>query len=204
MSGVLTELRKLRPPRQLTASESRRVAEQQAARLLRLGGLYDTADLPVPEELIAHLPRFVVRRYPLSGTISGLTHWDSGRWCIALNSKEALVRQRFSLAHEFAHIVEAPFERYARPELVEPTADYFAACLLMPRSWVKRLWGEGHQDVRDLARRFQVSEVAMNWRLNELRLREASDEQAGALFTRHGRQAETPRRNRRSYERVAA
>jgi hypothetical protein len=183
--GVLTELRKLRPGRRLTLDESLQIAEQQAARLLKVYGLSDVSEAPVPEELIADLPRFVVRRYPLGPTISGLAHWDRGRWCIALNSREPLVRQRFSLAHELGHIVEAPFDRYARAEHVERIADHFAASLLMPRPWVKQLWADGIQTQAELARHFAVSEVAMARRLSELRLGEADDNPV-AVFGRHG------------------
>jgi Zn-dependent peptidase ImmA (M78 family) len=184
-AGVLSELRKLRPNRRLSLDESLRIAEQQANRLLRIYELNDVSDAPVPEELISDLPRFLVRRYPLGTTVSGLAHWDSGRWCIALNSREPLVRQRFSLAHELGHIVESPFDRYARPELVERIADHFAANLLMPKSWVKQLWAQRVQQPSDLAERFHVSEVAMTRRLNELRLDEADD--LGRAFGRHGR-----------------
>jgi Zn-dependent peptidase ImmA (M78 family) len=183
----MTELRKLRPARRLSLDESLYVAERQAARLLSLYDITDVAEAPVPEELIAHLPRFVVRRLALGNTISGLAHWDNGHWCIALNGNEPLVRQRFSLAHELGHVLEAPYDRYARPELVERVADHFAACLLMPRAWVKKLWGEGIQDTGGLARRFDVSTVAMERRLTELRLRSEHDDDRGVLLSRHGR-----------------
>lgn len=184
--GILGALRKLRPDRQLALPEALQVAEQQASRLLQLGDLSAAEDAPVPEELIAHLPRLVVRRYPLGSTVSGLASWDSGRWCIALNSREPVVRQRFSLAHELGHILEAPFDRYAQGEHEERIADHFAACLLMPRTWVKHLWGERMQDQAQLAQHFQVSQVAMARRLTELRLDDTSDE-TQTNPDRHGR-----------------
>ncbi len=184
-SGVLTELRKLRPNRRLSLDESLRVAEQQANRLLRICDLTDVSDAPVPEDLISGLPRFLVRRYPLGASVSGLAHWDRGRWCIALNSREPIVRQRFSLAHELGHVVESPFDRHADPRLVERIADHFAASLLMPRSWVKEAWGHGVQDSAQLAETFFVSEVAMTRRLHDLRLDEPDD--LGRAFGRHGR-----------------
>ena len=48
--------------------------------------------------------------------------------------------------------------------------DYFAACLLMPRPWVKRLWAQGAQDAAVLAATFNVSPAAMNRRLQDLGL----------------------------------
>jgi Zn-dependent peptidase ImmA (M78 family) len=46
--------------------------------------------------------------------------------------------------------------------------DFFAACFLAPRPWVKRLWAQGMQDAGELAAVFNVSPAAMSWRLNEL------------------------------------
>jgi Zn-dependent peptidase ImmA (M78 family) len=51
--------------------------------------------------------------------------------------------------------------------------DYFAACLLMPRPWVKRLWTSGAQDAGQLAATFNVSPAAMDRRLQDLGLVEA-------------------------------
>ena len=184
-ASVLAELRKLRPARQLSLDESLRVAGLQANRLLHLSGLDDANDLPVPEDLITGLPRFVVRRYPLGQSVSGLAHWDRGRWCIALNSREPIVRQRFSLAHELGHILESPFDEYADARFVERIADHFAANLLMPKSWVKQSWGQGLQTSATLAEHFFVSEVAMERRLAELGLDQPND--LGRGFGRHGK-----------------
>lgn len=175
MAGVFTELRKLRPPRELRREEAMRVAEQQALRLLVLRGLASFNDAPVPEELISHLPRVVVRRLELGPGISGLAHWQNGMWCVALNGNEPMVRQRFSLAHELNHILEAPYLRYAVEDDAELVADHFAAALLMPRSWVKQLWSGGEQNSRALARIFDVSEGAMSRRLDVLGLRVSAD-----------------------------
>jgi Zn-dependent peptidase ImmA (M78 family) len=111
---------------------------------------------------------------------SGMTEWVGGRWLITLSDSEPLARRRFTLAHEFAHVVNHAVEDVCFPaygdltakERVERTCDYFAACLLMPRPWVKRLWGEGLREVRVLARRFAVSEEAMRHRLRWLGLTE--------------------------------
>ncbi len=175
MARVFTELRKLRPPRKLSRDEAMCVAEQQALRLLALHRLTSFDDAPVPEELISHLPRIVVRRLELGPTISGLAHWQNGMWCVALNGNEPLVRQRFSLAHELSHILEAPFARYAVDAHTERVADHFAASLLMPRIWVKQLWRSPHQDPRAMAAILEVSEIAMYRRLHALGLHLAAD-----------------------------
>jgi predicted transcriptional regulator len=169
--GVLTSLRLMRPARRLTRIEARRVAERQAARLLRLrGGL----DAPIAEEVISHLYRIEVYRADL-GTLSGVSHWDGVCWRITVNSRHAATRQRFTIGHEFAHIVDAPYQRVVRPEYAEEIADYFATSLLMPKRLVKRLWGAGIQDTPTLARHFNVSVAAMRWRLDELHLGDIAD-----------------------------
>jgi Zn-dependent peptidase ImmA (M78 family) len=168
MSSVLSELRKMRPPRELTRAETLRVAEHQAAKLRKV---QDATDAPVPEEVISELPRIEIERSEL-GRLSGVAHWEDGLWHIAVNRRHARVRQRFSIAHEFHHVLEAPFERWAAGRaLAEEAADYFAACLLMPRPWIKRLWArDGVQDEARLARHCDVSRIAMERRLVELGL----------------------------------
>jgi Zn-dependent peptidase ImmA (M78 family) len=168
--AVLADVRRVRPPRRLSLYEARRIAEVQANKLLRLQGLHSAADAPVPEEVIAHLPHIQVTR--LDGmTTSAFAHWEHGRWHIVLNADHARVRQRYSLCHEAHHVIEHPFARFepdeARAELL---ADWFSACLLMPKTWVKTLWADGIQDTVALARRFNVSRIAMRRRLEELRL----------------------------------
>ena len=82
--------------------------------------------------------------------------------------------QRFSLAHELKHILDHPFETilYARGSttLAEQTCDYFAACLLMPRRWLRRAWSEGMCDANSLARRFGVTPQAIKVRLLQVGL----------------------------------
>lgn len=83
------------------------------------------------------------------------------------------------MAHEFKHVLD-PFIDYLYPkqqawtpaDRAERVCDYFAACLLMPKVWVRRSWTEGVQDLRSLSRRFSVSQSAMNVRLLQLGLAE--------------------------------
>lgn len=166
---ALSAVRLMRPARRLTRVESRRVVERQAAKLLRLRDAYEA---PIPEEVISHLPRIEVHRSRALGTLSGVCHWEGNHWRITVNARHARVRQRFSIAHEFAHVLDAPFRRVAAPELAEELADYFAACLLMPKRLVQKAWADGLQDIATLARYFNVSVAAMRWRIDELGLDE--------------------------------
>ena len=115
--------------------------------------------------------------------VSGCTSWQAGRWLILINGSEPYGRQRFSLAHEFKHVIDHRFRDVLyvdRPGLsaaaqAEQAADYFAACLLMPRAWVKRAWSEGLQRLSELSQLFEVSPPAMARRLDHLGLRPAQD-----------------------------
>jgi predicted transcriptional regulator len=170
--GVVASLRDLVPLRPLTYGEHLRIAELQANRFLKLVGVHEA---PVPERAISELPRVHVEHmspFP----VSGATHWSSGQWLVALNGAEPRVRQRFSLAHELKHIIDHRFaglifDSFAnedRPLLVEQICDYFAGCLLMPRPWLKSTYANGLQHLPTLARRFDVSQAAMQVRLNQI------------------------------------
>lgn len=174
---VIAALRALLPARDMTWAETHSVAERQATALLRLLHIDEP---PVPQFAISSLPGIVVDRregWPTSGmAVRARSHWR-----IVLKADEPRQRQRFSLAHEFKHVLDdpvidrlhghlAPRERHERAERL---CNYFAACLLMPRAWVKRDWCAGVQRPSQLARRYYVSTEAMTTRLSELGLRPA-------------------------------
>jgi hypothetical protein len=167
---VISRLRALQPNRRLTWSEAHSMAERQATLLLEL---LHVTEPPVPQFVISSLPGILVDRrtdWPISGTaVRSRSHWR-----IVLKADEPRQRQRFSLAHEFKHVLDDPVaaQAYAgrRPERVERLCNYFAACLLMPRAWIKHDFCGGLQNIHDLARRYYVSEEAMSTRLAELGL----------------------------------
>ncbi|HZQ64454.1 MAG TPA: ImmA/IrrE family metallo-endopeptidase [Gaiellaceae bacterium] len=174
--SVLASLRALVPKRPLTPREALNVAELQANRLLRH---FRIESATVPEEIVSELPRIrVVRDDGLP--VSGAAYWNGRYWIITVNADEPLFRQRFSLMHEFKHVLDhtskhflyhdRPFQTAA--EQAERVADYFAACLLMPKMMVKRLWYQGNQNIVALAEKLQVSPAAMRYRLDQLGLTE--------------------------------
>ncbi len=170
--SVLGLLRALMPPRALEVHEAEGVAERQALKLL---SLLDQHSPAVDVAAIAELPRIEVRVEPRL-PVSGFSQWSRGRWLIGINQDDAPVRRRFTLAHEFKHVLDHPFidgaylDRRRRPSdaRAEAICDVFAACLLMPRPWVKQAWIGGIQDQRALAQLFGVSEAAMALRLRQL------------------------------------
>lgn len=171
---VLGLLRALHPARALTWSEAHSVAERQAALLL---DLLHISEPPVPQFVISSLPGIVVdwrADWPTSGmSVNAASHWR-----IVLKADEPRQRQRFTLAHEAKHVLDDPLlERshahlkpHRRHERAERLCNFFAACLLMPRPWVKHDWCGGIQSPRSLARKYYVSEEAMTTRLHELGL----------------------------------
>lgn len=176
---IIRELRALMPVHALEPHEAQSVAERQATKLLELLGI---TEAPVDVGMLTELPRLdvVVKSTQQLGGLSGFTEWHKGRWLIAINRDDAPTRRRFSLGHEFKHLLDHPYIRVIYPDShgqpsgrrAEDICDYFAACLLMPRVWVKRAWVSGIQDQTQLALRFKVSPAAMGVRLQALGLAE--------------------------------
>ena len=167
--SVLASLRAVIPTRSgISFDEALRIAELHANRLLEF---HQVTDGPIPREIITELPKLKLEY--VDAPISGASFWNGQAWIIQLNRCESWTRQRFTLAHEYKHIIDhgAATRLYtgtskATPdELAEQAADYFAGCLLIPRKFLKRAWGTGIQRPRDLARLFHVSEQAISVRL---------------------------------------
>jgi predicted transcriptional regulator len=174
--SVLALLRGLVPKRQLTFAEGLRIAELQANRLLR----HFAIDGPfVPDEIIGELPRIKIER-ERGLPVSGAAHWNGHYWVITLNADDHPLRQRFSLMHEFKHVLDHTTKDYlyadrltsSAHQQAERVADYFAACLLMPKRAVKRVWYQGPQDVTRGATMFRVSAAAFRYRLDQIGLTE--------------------------------
>ena len=95
-----------------------------------------------------------------------------------LCSSEPRQRQRYSLAHELKHVLDDPFAEQLYGHLtpskrhtrVEMLCNHFAACLMMPRAWIKHDFCRGLQTPARLARRYFMSQPAVRRRLAELGL----------------------------------
>ncbi len=109
-------------------------------------------------------------RDPLNGGTSGFS--------IVVNSSHAIVRKRFTIAHEIAHFILHRHILESRSDLTddamyrsglstkeETAANQLAATILMPYSLINKIVNEGTNDVDALATRFQVSTTAMKIRL---------------------------------------
>lgn len=171
--SVLKQLRSLMPSRVLSYHEALQRAELQAGRLLELHGI---SGGPVPIEIVTEAPRIRLA-YDWDLPASGSAVWDGEDWVISLQPGENRQRQRFSLVHEYKHIIDHPTRHLIRGDhslsadvMAERVADFFAACVLMPKAWIKAAYFGGTQSVQALASRFQVSPHAMSVRLSQLGL----------------------------------
>lgn len=174
--SVLTTLRRLIPDRDsVTFAEALRIAEIQAARLLEL---LDITDYPVLNEAISELPRIRIQYIPELPT-SGLSFWNGQNWIVQLSTRQPRARQRFTLFHEYKHIVDHGTadrlyrgdRRHTPSVQAELAADYFAGCALIPRRALKSAWGNGVQQPAALAARFDASLPAIEVRLVQTGLR---------------------------------
>ena len=101
-NSIFATLRALMPARPLEAHEAAGIAERQALKLL---ALLDQHQPAVNVAAIAELPRIEVRVEPRL-PVSGFSQWSRGRWLIGINQDDAPVRRRFTLAHEFKHVLD--------------------------------------------------------------------------------------------------
>lgn len=168
---LITSLRDLAPGRRLSTHDALRLAEQQARVLLRRSGVTDP---PISDQIIRELPRIEVGYGP-TGQSDAASQWSEGRWLILLNERHSRAQQRWSLAHELKHILDHPLEQVLYPgrmgrDLAERSCEYFAACLLVPKPLLRRLWAAGIRDIPRLARRFGVTRQDMWLRLLQTRL----------------------------------
>lgn len=191
---VIEQVRDLMPRRPLTLSEAYSIAERQAYTLL------DRLDLHGPHvtfDKLLQLPNIDIIMEPdyLLEHISGLSRFHKGQWVIVVDKNDAHGRRRFTLAHEFKHVIDHPLDKLIYARLghgddarhhaeIEALCQYFAACFLMPKSWVKASWGNGIQDVYNLASLFQVSVTAMDVRLRQLGLRDDEAERETRTYFR--------------------
>lgn len=112
-------------------------------------------------------------------------------------SNETEHRGRFTLAHELKHHLDAQADVAAAYALLtdrqmESVCNHFAACLLMSKRLVYRLWGEGLRTSEALARAAGVSVQAMTIRLHALGLPNNRGAGGRAPCRRQARAARVP------------
>lgn len=172
---------------------SRREIEHQINQLL---GQHGITQPPIPIEAIAVAEGLPIVESPFAGDVSGALIRSSGLNGIAVNGSQHPNRKRFTIAHELAHhllehegedhldwkftILRRDGKSSEATDTQEMEANFFAASLLMPRQFLREdlalranFNGEAElnsEGLLELARRYQVSETAMKYRLINLGL----------------------------------
>lgn len=174
-TSVLKDLRSVIPQRIIDGKEALRIAELQANKLL--ARLDDAEFGEVPLELVASLPRIrVVFDQVLPK--SGASFWNGREWIIAVSAHDSHARQRFTVFHEYKHIIDhgsthllySGTWRASASQQAEHAADYFAGCVLASRRSLKSAWGQRIQRPADLAQIFGMSQQAVRVRISQLGL----------------------------------
>ncbi len=147
--------------------------------------------LPVPVEVVAEALGAHVRYSPFDGDgeLAGMLVRGKGQIIIGVNSLHHPNRQRFTIAHECGHLlfhkgdvhIDRSFRINKRDSLssqaVDPDeieANRFAAELLIPYDLIKadllkhNIDMENEEEIKHLARKYEVSVQAMTFRITNL------------------------------------
>lgn len=145
-------------------------ARQMARKVL---DRYDLTGPPVDIEAILKAEGYVIERRLWPNSVSGVSLKEQR--LIGVNGNHSRVRQRFTLGHEYGHLIlrhqtddipvslssidQEPQEiRYSNVE--EREADIFSGELLVPLNFIKRSWAKC-KDIEALAREYEVSRDVM-------------------------------------------
>ena len=141
------------------------------------------------EKIINNHKDLVLRKDDkLKSTVSGYLKFKEGKWELGVNSNHHVKRQRFTMAHEFAHFVlhrdergtfedEEIYFRKGNDSSIEFKADEFAAALLMPESLFKKaIIEDGIKKITELAELFNVSTLAIKHRAQSLNFKTSPNE----------------------------
>lgn len=165
-------------------------AREQAGALVKRLGLKAP---PVPVDRLAKVLGVRIEYTPFDDELSGMAFIRDGKPVIGVNSNHHPNRQRFTIAHELAHVVlhrtklEAtvlidkgrnfiPRDSISAEGIdpLEKQANAFASELLMPDRLVRQVLAESSRDIQDddyligMANRFRVSLAALQFRLGRL------------------------------------
>lgn len=151
--------------------------------------------VPVPLDKIARALGARVSYSPLDEELSGMVFIKDAVPIIGVNSLHHANRQRFTLAHEIAHlrlhraeitqavhvdkrfaenVLRRDHRSSAGTDTREIEANQFAAALLMPRARLLEALEEIELDIedekalKDLARTFKVSQATLQYRIRNL------------------------------------
>jgi Zn-dependent peptidase ImmA (M78 family) len=164
--------------------------EDKASQLLKKNGVaptppIDPVALAVSENIRVKLATF------RDESVVGMISRQGGTFVIYVNDNDHITRKRFTIAHELGHYCLGHLDnrenyvdkdsylfrqgflseerRGSKDHWPEIQANIFAAALLMPQELVQEHCGR-HPSLKSMARVFQVSQQAMQYRLDALDL----------------------------------
>ena len=154
----------------------------------------ETAGRPEPEKVLSasremscplDIERFIkkynieVCKEDMDYDISGYVERRGTKWVIGVNKYHSERRQRFTLAHEFAHYILHKYkfrEKHSDKALfrtrefntVEQEANEFASELLIPQEKFRQYVKDGITKIADLSDKFDVSVSAIRYKAYKL------------------------------------
>ena len=150
--------------------------------------------VPIPINKIVRQKGLKLKSFNFGEVVSGALLIKDGKGTVGYDPEESKVRQRFTIAHELGHYIlhgnlnETLFvDKKSRvhfrdqksstgESLQEQEANAFAASILMPEKMIKKELSKADNDLSDetqielLANKFNVSTLAMTYRLANLRI----------------------------------
>ncbi len=167
--------------------------ENHRKRVENLLSAHGVKAVPVPVERIAKALGALVRYWEFEEELSGMVYVRRSKPIIGVNSLHHQNRQRFTIAHEIAHLilhseaigdvvhVDKQFNVLMRDansatgtQRMEMEANSFAAELLMPTFLLVPMLRKKGYDIDDegpleeLSQRFRVSKLALEYRIQNL------------------------------------
>jgi Zn-dependent peptidase ImmA (M78 family) len=144
---------------------------------------YMTIKTPIPIDSVAELylgdVNIITRidiNFPAGVSAFSTKDMRNG-WIIAINGRECVERQRFSLAHELAHIIlfknqtSKVFCSNNSRGWEEKLCDRFAGDILMPEKIVRDMYQSGQTPfIEDMTKTFKVSRPVAEIQLKRLNL----------------------------------
>ena len=137
-------------------------------------------DYPLDIEKVIKGYHIEICKEDMDYDISGYIEKRELKWIIGVNKYHSKQRQRFTLAHEFAHYVlhrhkiqnqkhqDMALFRTNAVDPIEIEANNFAGELLIPDKHFKKYLDEGITKIGDLASKFDVSISAIRYKAYKL------------------------------------
>lgn len=165
--------------------------------------------IPVPVEKVAKHLGAKLKYSPLDEELSGMVYIKDDTPIIGVNALNHPNRQRFTIAHEIAHLclhrdyitqnvhVDKGFEvsvLYRNVKSAEGTeeleiqANQFAAALLVPKKALLKIMAEARTDIdeapplEEWAKKFKVSKQMLEFRIRNLSQNSTGDEDGNSIL----------------------